>query len=110
VCGRPPGRATVSENEPITGLRELIHELALNVAVLTSSVSDLKGILAGIQQSSASKESVEAIASRVRELETGLKEVDDKHDKKWDRLLWAVFSIVLGAIVLGAISQGGLGK
>lgn len=97
----------VSDESTGTGeLRELIHQLAMNVAVLTSSVNDMKTLVAGIRDSAASKESVEGLKNSVATIQTNLKEVDEKHDKKWDRLLWAVFSLVLGAVVLAALTGG----
>jgi hypothetical protein len=87
-------------------LRDLIHQLALNVAVLTNSVDDMRSMVSGLRESTASKESVDGLKNSVSLMQVELKNVDEKHDKKWDRLLWAVFSLVLGAVVLAALNGG----
>lgn len=84
-----------------------VGELRIAVATLTAAVETLQATSLRLERSAVTREAHDALKKDVADLEVEARGGIARNDGRWEKLLWFVFLIVLGALLGLVVTQGG---
>jgi hypothetical protein len=97
----------MTEPAEYRALTAAVAELRVTNATLTGAVESLQAMLQRIEKNTVSVERHEALVKDVADLEVEARTGIARNDSRWEKLLWFVFLIVLGALLGVVVTQGG---
>lgn len=88
-------------------LMSAVGELRITAATLNGAVKALEATVTRMEKNSVSQEAHDALKKDVVDLEIEARAGIARNDTRWERMLWAVFVLVLLAGIGFLMAQGG---